>query len=191
MTKELITQLSYEEAQSITAQIRDAVENVWDLLKRAHDGQAWSAIGHKSWDEYVKQEFQMSKRHANRLLNYADIKASLEAHVGPIGPTPETEGQGRPLTKLEAPEQQQEAWAAAVETAKSEGKEQPTAKHVEAAVSEVMQKDRPTTEHLTYQPANGLMYADNAISQLKKIKPNDTERTRAFNRVCKWISENK
>lgn len=79
---EIVTKLSYDQAREVTQQIRDSVENVWTLLKQAHDGKAWAALGHNSWEEYVRIEFQMSRRHANRLLSYAEVRERL----GPIGP---------------------------------------------------------------------------------------------------------
>lgn len=193
MSELAIVELSYEEASAITQQIRDATDSVYDLIKRAHDGKAWAVLGHKSWEEYVRIEFQMGRHRAYQLLNYAEVRANLVDH----GQQSPNERQARPLVTLPV-EQQQKAWAKATEAARAEGKPV-TAKHVAAAAEEVKAEaieadeiEPPKRERApTYQPSNGLMYADNAISQLKKIQHNDTQRTRAFDRVLKWIEENK
>lgn len=178
-------QLTFDQAKEITAQIRGGVENVSLLLKQAFDGNAWGALGYTDWRTYAMQEFQMSQSRAYQILDHAKVQESFSTMVE----KPATERQTRELSKLETPEEQVEAWSTAVETAQSEGRQQPTAKHVEAAVEEI--KGRSGSGSGNYHPANGLMYADNAISQLKKIKPNDTQRSRAFNRILKWIEENK
>lgn len=193
MSELATVELSYEEASAITQAIRETTDAVYDLIKRAHDGKAWKALGHPNWEEYVRLEFQMSRRQSYRLLDYAAVREAL----CPNGHIP-TEGQARPLAQLETPEQQREAWTKATEAAAAEGKPV-TAKHVAAAAEEVKAEaieadeiEPPKRERApTYQPSNGLMYADNAISQLKKIQHNDTQRTRAFDRVLKWIEENK
>ena len=39
-----------------------AVDGLWDLLLKAHDRQAWKALGHKSWAAYVEAEFDMGRQ---------------------------------------------------------------------------------------------------------------------------------
>src|SRR5260221_9150040 len=79
-----------------------------------------------TFEDYCRDQWQMSRRHVNRLIASAEVAGNL----GPIGPIPQSESQIRPLTGLET-EEQREAWNQAVNDS-SNGK--PTAKDVEAAV---------------------------------------------------------
>lgn len=127
--------LSYDEARALTSEIRDAVDNVWDLLKQAHAGNAWSALSYPTWEEYVKQEFQMGRSQSYRMLDYANIREALS----PNGDTMPTEFQARPLVQLEKPAQQRKAWKAAVKNAGGA----PTAKDVQAVVDEIKPPPKP------------------------------------------------
>jgi hypothetical protein len=157
---------------------------VGNALLEIRDGKLYKSE-YSTFDAYCVKRWGMQRHYANRLIGAAETAADLV----PTGTIPQSERQTRPLTKLETPEQQQEAWSAAVEASGG----QPTAKQVEAAVDEILEREEPEAapEKLPkYQPSNGLMYADNAISQLAKIQPNDTQRSRAKTRVLKWIEEN-
>ena len=55
----------------------------------------------------------MSKPHVNRLIQSSDVTDA----VTPMGVKPTSERQARPLTQLETPERQAEAWERAVEIA--------------------------------------------------------------------------
>lgn len=133
--------LSHDEARTLTAEIRDAVENVWDLLKQAHDGKAWSALSYPTWEEYVKQEFQMGRSQSYRMLDYANIREALS----PMGDTQPTERQARPLVELEKPSQQKKAWKAALKNTNGA----PTAKDVQAAVDEIKPPPKPAPKPTT------------------------------------------
>ena len=65
---------------------------------------------HGSFEEYCRQRWQMSRSYANRLIGASSVVRNLV----PIGTIPTRENQVRPLTQLE-PEQQREAWEAAIE----------------------------------------------------------------------------
>lgn len=86
---------------------------------------------HPTFDAYCSEKWDLGRSQAYRLIDAAEVVANLS----PIGdtPLPTNESQVRPLAKLE-PEQQQEAWARAVETA-PEGRV--TAAHVERVVEEM------------------------------------------------------
>ncbi len=84
---------------------------------------------HGTFEEYCRERWDMTRQHANRLIQSAEIITNLE----PIGSKPEAESQARPLVHLDPP-RQREAWSRAVETAPN-GKV--TAKHVESVVSEM------------------------------------------------------
>ncbi len=86
---------------------------------------------HSTFEEYCRERWQISNRHANRLIEAAEIATNL----GPIGPIPTYESQVRPLASLE-PDQQREVWKEAVEKSSS-GK--PTAAQVAEAARNVLE----------------------------------------------------
>lgn len=88
-----------------------------------------------TFQEYCGLRWQMSKSHANRMIDAAEVAKNLT----PIGATPASESLLRPLTKL-TPAQQIEAWEKAAETAAKPGK--PTAKEVQAAAEAVAPQER-------------------------------------------------
>jgi hypothetical protein len=85
---------------------------------------------HSSFESYCQEVWEISRRHANRLIGSAGVIENLTK--GPMGPTeklPTSERVARPLTKL-PPEQQREVWQEVV------AKEEPvTAKRVERVLS--------------------------------------------------------
>lgn len=82
-----------------------------------------------TWDEYLKAKWDIERRHADRLIQAAQVAQNL----GPMGP--QTERQARPLTSLPAAEQPA-AWSEAYETAPKDkdGKPVITGEHVQAIV---------------------------------------------------------
>lgn len=131
-----------------------------------------------SFQEYCEAKWQMTKVHAYRMIDAAEIAENLK---GNQLVTPTTESQLRPLRNLE-PVQQREVWKEAADTAKKPGA--PTAKEVKLIIDKVTKPER-----INYVPSNGLQYADMAITSLEKIQPNDTQRSRAFNKVTNWIAQ--
>jgi hypothetical protein len=81
----------------------------------------------------------MSKVHASRLMRASQCFIAMKTlPIGNVSPV--SESQVRPLLKLPEPEQQAQAWAAAVE--KAEGG-QPTAAVVQEIVFEILNPDGP------------------------------------------------
>jgi hypothetical protein len=70
---------------------------------------------HATFEDYCQQRWAMTRRHANRLVEAAEVIANL----GPMGPKPETERQARELAPL-PPEAQVHAWAAVTEALSDE-----------------------------------------------------------------------
>jgi len=62
-------------------------------------------IEHGTFEEYCKSKWGFTKTQANRLIGGSEVAKN----VTPIGVSPKTESQSRPLTKLPA-EKQPEAW---------------------------------------------------------------------------------
>lgn len=89
---------------------------------------------YSTFEEYCLERWDFGRNYVNRLIQAAGVVENLV----PIGTIPETESQARPLTQLE-PEQQCEAWSAAVERSETG---HPTAREVEAVVREM--KPKPT-----------------------------------------------
>lgn len=133
---------------------------------------------HTSFEKYCQEEWGFTRQNAFDLI---ETSAAAE-NVKSILQSPDR-GVVRPLRVLTDPEQQRAAMQEAVESAPN-GK--PTAKDVEAAVERV-QSGETKAERIHFKPSNGLQYADLAISTLKKIQPNDTERKAALNKVLKFI----
>ena len=78
-TGELVRLLTEDEARALTDRIRDAAEHLWSLLAEAHERQAWRALGYDRWEDYVRAEFNMSRQHAYRILDQAQVIRSIEA----------------------------------------------------------------------------------------------------------------
>lgn len=51
------TDLSAAEARHLTDQIKTGLSVVWEHITRAYQGRAWLALGHGSWDAYIRAEF--------------------------------------------------------------------------------------------------------------------------------------
>jgi hypothetical protein len=160
----------------ITKGLNNFIE-VGEALLEIRDSRLYR-IEHGTFEEYCKSKWGMSKRHCDRLISSTEATKNL----GPGGPTPTTERQARPLTKLPA-EKQPEAWQKAVDSA--DGK-QPTAKQVEAAVTEIITPE-PKRERLPkYTPAIAMDIANNAIRMLGTIHDKDTRREEALRMVITY-----
>ncbi len=66
-------------ARDITKAIQLAAERVWSLLLEAYERGAWRALGYSSWEAYVGTEFDMSRRHAYRLLDQGRVIREIES----------------------------------------------------------------------------------------------------------------
>lgn len=102
-----------------------------------------------TFEDYCQSKWGISKTHANRLIDSAEVIANLT----PIGviPLPATESQARPLASLSA-EEQPIVWRMSVDTAPN-GKV--TAAHVQAVVNEykapaIIEQPKPITDN-TYE----------------------------------------
>jgi hypothetical protein len=113
----------YEVGKSL-AEIRDR-----ELYKIKNGG------GYTTFEAYCKGEWGFNRAHAYRFIDSVKVIDNLS----PMGDTPRTERQTRPLSKL-TPDQQREAWQEAVETA-------PEGKITAAHVQEVVEKRRPRLDY--------------------------------------------
>jgi len=76
--------LEEDEAREITNQIKSTTNLLYLLIKRAHAGKAWKALGYNSFESYVKGEFDYSRSYAYKLLNQANVIEAIES-VAPEG----------------------------------------------------------------------------------------------------------
>lgn len=78
--------LNKSEAIELTERIRNTTNLLWVLIKRAHAGKAYVALGYSSFEEYAKEEFHISRSYAYKLLNQANVIEAIEGVV-PEGTT--------------------------------------------------------------------------------------------------------
>jgi len=78
--------LTRDEAVRLTQRIRDAAQEVWQLLVESYERQAWAVLGYSSWREYATTEFDIGQSHAYRLLDQARVVTALEEAVGGVSP---------------------------------------------------------------------------------------------------------
>jgi len=115
-TGELTVLMSKDEALATTAKIKSYMGVLCQLVKEAHDKQAWRALGYGSWAAYCKAEFDYSRSYSYRLIGHVNrilelsAAAGIEADVSPMGDTL-TERATRDLDMPEAVEAVTEAVA--------------------------------------------------------------------------------
>jgi hypothetical protein len=112
-------------------------KEVGHALAEIRDRELWLAGGHTSWAAYCHAVGGLTKTHANRLINSSEIANHL-TRVTPIGVTPSSESQVRPLCRLKTQETQAAAWSRAVKRASGSP---PTAKQISGVVAELMADD--------------------------------------------------
>lgn len=106
-----------------------------------------------TFEAYCSKRWGMTHRHANRVIQAADIIASF----GDSPSKPTTEKQARPLSRLPR-ERRAAAWESAAKAA-PDGK--PTARQVEAAVEAIAPKPEPAD--IQAQRAAGIIPADAVV----------------------------
>jgi hypothetical protein len=146
MTTQELAQLSLTES-SRRAELERAIAQglttfitVGNALLEIRDSRLYRD-SHATFEDYCRDRWGMSRFYAHRLIDGAETAENL-LPIGNVQPT--TESQVRPLAGLE-PEQQREAWDAAVKSA-PDGKV--TAAHV-SRVAEVIKRPMPSAAVLT------------------------------------------
>lgn len=83
--KEVVTEINFsspaldaDSAREITERIKTTTNVLYMLVKRAHAGKAYVALGYDSFEKYVRAEFDFSKVYAYRLINQANFIAAIE-----------------------------------------------------------------------------------------------------------------
>jgi phage N-6-adenine-methyltransferase len=72
------------EARRLTNEVKADAAALWAKLLRLYEGGAHTALGYPSWADYCRDEFDMGKSHAYRLLDAGRVAELLEPH-SPIG----------------------------------------------------------------------------------------------------------
>jgi hypothetical protein len=75
------------EARELTCRIREAAGDVCLLILEAHRRNAAAALGYRSWEHYVRQEFSMSRRRSYELLDQAQVMLAIKDRV-PLSTVP-------------------------------------------------------------------------------------------------------
>lgn len=153
-----------------------------------------------SFEKYCNDKWNLSKMHAYRIINSAEVVNNLESNQLV---TPKTESQARPLTKLGTPEDQTTAWSDAVTTAELEGRNV-TAKDVEQAVEKVKENSQTKNNNQEQRKESrkkpnykiGMeleLYCSKAISHINqcidKIEPNKLHNKEALKQRMTQLSE--
>lgn len=76
--------LDFDEAQVLTAKIKGYVSQAWRLLVIAYERQAHKALRYETWEQYVGEEFGISRSRSYQLLDMAYVVREIESVVGTI-----------------------------------------------------------------------------------------------------------
>lgn len=126
MTTDALSQLVALEA--IIERGLETFVEVGEALRKIRDRRLYRDH-HATFEDYCRERWGMSRRHANRTIEATDVAGVL----GPMGPIPQTERQARELAPLKAaPEKMAAAWR----EASADGA--PTAEKVREAVGRRM-----------------------------------------------------
>jgi hypothetical protein len=74
--------LSQGEAKSLTDKIRKSVDGLWSLLLEAYERKAWKALEYRTWETYVKAEFDMSRRRSYQLVDQGRVIRAIKEVTG-------------------------------------------------------------------------------------------------------------
>lgn len=193
MSAELITPAESAKLEELESRIEASAKLIGGDLSQIRTERLYR-FTHETFEDYCKEKWGMGRHYINRQIMAAQIIDNIGAHGHQA---PETERQARPLAKLPA-EQQPAAWERAQEIAKEESKPV-AARHVEAAVLEVMPKEEPETVVVdgvskeapkrrtpNYIPSDALDIWNVAKTHLDRILKNDIHREQALNEVIAY-----
>lgn len=81
-SRQLTTCLSTEQAHNLCESIRRRLGDLAVLVWRAHQGRAWTALGYKSWDQFVRAELGFSRSRSYQLIDQGSIIATITEAAG-------------------------------------------------------------------------------------------------------------
>ena len=88
---------SLDECEQVIERGLTTFVEVGQALMEIRDGRLYRAT-HSDFDTYCRERWGWNVRYANRVIGAAEVAEEL----GPMGPTPASERQARPLTGLAA-----------------------------------------------------------------------------------------
>lgn len=92
-------EMDVNQAQEITNAIRSTALAIYKLLELAREGKAYKALGYNTWEEYVKQELDMSASRSYQLLDLGKAVKMIEAAAPEGTDVKLTEAQARDIKK--------------------------------------------------------------------------------------------
>ncbi|MEG4372992.1 hypothetical protein QUB29_26410 [Microcoleus sp. B4b_D2] len=142
-TSPRLSDLTREEANTLTDQIKENFDSLGNMLLAARDRKAYKVIGYSSFESYCQSEFGKSASAAYEAIEVAKVRSQLEAHIA------ENYGESitlnvpsshfRPLRAVEGLDNKLKAIEYANKLAEGEGKKV-TKQHIEIAVFEMSGK---------------------------------------------------
>ena len=192
------SELNAESARELTEKIRGTVNALWELLYEAYQRKAWKALEYATWEDYVKQEFDMSRQRSYQLLDQAKTIYALRDASGDLSTKVDiTERAARDVkphldevtTEIRDRVEQGDDPAKATEEVVNESR----TKHGTTATMDTANKeqDAKPEQDRPKSRGKGLNFAHEAIAVLKRIPNNDGLRDEAFDTVIKWIEDNR
>ena len=124
---------------------------------------------YETFEAYCKERWGMSRPRAYQLVAATEAVGNLSTIVD----KPTSEAQARPLTRLETPDLQREAWQEAVDTAPG----RITAAHVERTVRQVEARYQPEASEDTPEKTPRSMGHKTALIKIAEIVADLHERT--------------
>lgn len=120
-----------KECEKVIQRGRDTFLEVGGALGEIRESRLYR-IEFATFEDYCRERWNISKSHANRLIDSAAVVSNLT----PIGVIPTTESQARELVSLE-PDVQRAVWEVALEKAPTDDNGQPvmTAAHIKSVVA--------------------------------------------------------
>ena len=67
------------QARDLTSRIKAAAQNVSVLLLEAHQKRVWLPLGYRSWEQYIRTEFGMSRSRSYELLDHGRVLEAIRA----------------------------------------------------------------------------------------------------------------
>ncbi len=192
MTTNAITpQLSSTQARRLCEKIVGQATDLRGLMLQLRDGEGWVALGYATWAKCCETEFGYSKRHANRLIQAAEISQQ----VGPIGPTrPLPESHARELSRVPE-ESRQDVLDLAEE--KADGKPVTAATIQQAAVEvlnepedEPLEDDDDAADEDEPEPSNNWEWIEIETKELGKDIGNMNRMVEFIDAIAEGVDRN-
>jgi hypothetical protein len=99
-----------KEALDATRRVRGQLRDCWLTLLEVYEREGWRALGYASWRDYAVVEFQLSRAHAYRLLEAAEVQLDFSQGGNLEAGAPEQERHLRELARLDTAAVRHEIW---------------------------------------------------------------------------------